>query len=165
MLKIATTGILKALLNQYKSPTGLNKFKRGITPIKADQRGPKWKLIRIMSIKIHPKKFKSLFHKAAQKQETKRATYREPEYNVTPFDGLVRASILFFRSAKKRKLGSRRRDLPSCQVLLNSVQWFQRRIRKCFSQSEARVAIFFRIGMKNTNLVEDFDILLPIKAL
>ena len=35
------------------------------------------------------------------------------------------------------------RDLASCQVLLNSVQRFQRRSWKCLSQSEARAAILF----------------------
>ena len=113
---------------------------------------------------------------------------------------------------EKHKLGRGRCDLASCQVSLNSVQRFQRRSRKCLSQSEARAAIlFFRsawktqtwyrtlrscyltsfvefrsavseakskmsqpirgqgghlvfpIGPKNTNLVEDVEILLPVK--
>ena len=39
--------------------------------------------------------------------------------------------------------------LASCQVSLNSVQPFQRRSRKCLSQSEARAAIlFFRSARK-----------------
>ena len=46
-------------------------------------------------------------------------------------------------------LGRGRLDLASCQVSLNSVQWFQRRSRKCLSQSEARAAIlFFRSARK-----------------
>ena len=70
----------------------------------------------------------------------------------------------FFWSAKKHKLGRGRWDLASYQVSLNSVQWFQRRSRKCLGQSEARAAIlFFRSAQKNTNLVEDVEILLPIK--
>ena len=113
---------------------------------------------------------------------------------------------------EKHKLGRGRWGLASCQVSLNSVQRFQRRSRKCLSQSEARAAIlFFRsarktqtwkrtlrscflssfvefcsavseekskmsqpirgqgghlvfpIGPKNTNLVEDVEILLPVK--
>ena len=44
---------------------------------------------------------------------------------------------------EKHKLGRGRWDLASCQVSLNSVQRFQRRSRKCLSQSEARAAIFF----------------------
>ena len=65
---------------------------------------------------------------------------------------------------KKHKLGRGRWDLASCQVSLNSVQRFQRRSRKCLSQSEARAAIlFFQSARKNTNLVEDVEILLPIK--
>ena len=62
------------------------------------------------------------------------------------------------------KLGRGRWDLASCQVLLNSVGRFQRRSRKCLSQSEAMAAIlFFRTARKNTNLVEDVEILLPVK--
>ena len=65
---------------------------------------------------------------------------------------------------KNHKLGRGRWDLASCQVSLNSVQRFQRRSRKCLSQSEARAAIlFFPISPKNTNLVEDVEILLPVK--
>ena len=50
---------------------------------------------------------------------------------------------------EKHKLGRGRWDLASCQVSLNSVQGFQRRSRKCISQSEARAAIlFFRSARK-----------------
>ena len=50
---------------------------------------------------------------------------------------------------EKYKLGRGRWDLASCQVSLNSVQRFQRRSRKCLSQSEARAAIlFFRSARK-----------------
>ena len=59
------------------------------------------------------------------------------------FDGLARAAILFFWLAQKHKLGRGRWDLSSCQVSLNSVQRFQRRSRKCLSQSEASAAILF----------------------
>ena len=113
---------------------------------------------------------------------------------------------------QQHQIGRGRWDLASCQVSLNSVQWFQRRSRKCLSQSEARAAILFYrlarktqtllrtlrscfllsfvefrssvleeksnmyqpirgqgghhvfpIGPKNTNLVEDIEILLPMK--
>ena len=65
---------------------------------------------------------------------------------------------------EKHKLGRGHWDLASCQVSLNSVQRFQRRSRKCLSQSEARTAILFlRSARKNTNLVEDIEILLPVK--
>ena len=70
----------------------------------------------------------------------------------------------FSNRPEKHKLGRGSWDLASCKVSLNSVQWFQRRSRKCLSQSEARAAIlFFPIGPKNTNLVEDIEILLPVK--
>ena len=70
----------------------------------------------------------------------------------------------FSDQPEKHKLGRGRWDLASCQVSVNSVQWFQRRSQKCLSQSEARAAIlFFPIDPKNTNLVEGVEILLPIK--
>ena len=50
---------------------------------------------------------------------------------------------------EKHKLGRGRWYLASSQVLVNSVQRFQRRSRKCLSQSEARAAIlFFRSARK-----------------
>ena len=50
---------------------------------------------------------------------------------------------------KKYKLGRGCWDLASHQVSLNSVQPFQKRNRKCLSQSEARAAIlFFRSAWK-----------------
>ena len=113
---------------------------------------------------------------------------------------------------EKHKLGRGLWDLASCQVSLNSIQWFQRRRRKCLSQSKARAAILFfwsarktqtwsrmlrsyflssfvefrlavseeklkmsqairgqgchlvfPIGLKNTNLVDGIEILLPVK--
>ena len=64
---------------------------------------------------------------------------------------------------EKHKLGRGRLDLDSCQVLLNSIQRFQRRSRKYLSQSEARLPSCFPIGPKNTNLVEGVEILLPVK--
>ena len=64
---------------------------------------------------------------------------------------------------EKHKLGRGRWDLASCQVSLNSLQRFLRRSRKCLSQSEAREAIlFFTIGRKNTNLLEDVEIYLLV---
>ena len=54
---------------------------------------------------------------------------------------------------KKQKFGRGRWDLASCQVSLNFVQQFQRRSRKCLSQSEAGAAIlFFLIGPKKHKL-------------
>ena len=80
-----------------------------------------------------------------------------------PIRGQERPSY-FSDLPKKHKLGRGHLDLASCQVSLNSDQQFQRRSRKCLSQSEPRTAIsFFRSGLKNTNLVEDVEILLPVK--
>ena len=54
---------------------------------------------------------------------------------------------------EKHKLGRGGWDLASCQVSLNSIQWFQRRSQKCLSQSEARAAIlFFRQARKTHKL-------------
>ena len=44
---------------------------------------------------------------------------------------------------EKHKIGGGRWDLASCQVSLNSIQWFQRKSQNCLSQSEARAAILF----------------------
>ena len=51
---------------------------------------------------------------------------------------------------EKHKLGRGRWYLAFCQVSLNSVQQFQRRSRKCLSQSEARVAILFFQSARKT---------------
>ena len=71
---------------------------------------------------------------------------------------------LVFPIGWKHKLGRGRWDLASYQVLLNSVQRFQRRSRKYLSQSEDRVAIlFFRSARKTQTWLEDVEILLPVK--
>ena len=72
-------------------------------------------------------------------------------------------SSCFSDRPEKHKLCKGRWDLASCQVSLYSFQRFQRRSRKWLSQSEARAAILFSVGPKNTNLVEDVEILLPVK--
>ena len=74
-----------------------------------------------------------------------------------------RTAVSFFRSPEKHKIGRRRWDLASCQVLFNSVQKFQRRSRRCLSQSEAKRPSLFSDRPKNTKLVEDVEILLPVK--
>ena len=51
---------------------------------------------------------------------------------------------------KKHKLGRGRLDLASYQILLNSVQRFQRRSRKCLGQSEVRAAILFFRSTRKT---------------
>ena len=57
--------------------------------------------------------------------------------------------FLFTHRPEKHKLGRRRWDLAPCEVSLNSVQRFQRKSRKCPSQSEASAAIlFFRSARK-----------------
>ena len=66
----------------------------------------------------------------------------------------------FNLSARKHKIGIGCWDLASCQVLLNSVQQFERKNPKCLSQWETGAAILvFPIGPKNTNLVEEVEIL------
>ena len=65
---------------------------------------------------------------------------------------------------EKHKLGRRRWDLASCQVSLYSVQRFQKRNRKCFNIRDQDGHIGFPISpKKKTNLVEDVEILFPIK--
>ena len=54
---------------------------------------------------------------------------------------------------EKHKLGRGHWDLASCQVSLNSVQRFQRRSRKCLSQSEGQDGhLVFPIGPKKHKL-------------
>ena len=88
--------------------------------------------------------------------------FREEVENISANQRPGRQSC-FSDRPKKHKLGRGHWDLASWQVSLNSVQRFQRRSQKCFSQSEARAAIFIPIDPKNTNLVEDVEILLPVK--
>ena len=98
---------------------------------------------------------------------------------ISPFTILLYNRVLYYwclhqseaRAAsfsdqhEKHKLGRGRWDLASCQVSFNSIQRFQRRSRKCLSQSEAGVAIFvFRPARQNTNLVKHIEILLPVKV-
>ena len=67
--------------------------------------------------------------------------------------------FLYTNQSERHKLDRGRWYLASCQVSLNSVQRFQRRSRKCLSQSEARAAIlFYRSAPKNTNFVEDVEL-------
>ena len=63
---------------------------------------------------------------------------------------------------ENHKLGRGRWNLPSFQHSLNSIQWFQRRSRKCRSQSEAGGHLVFSNGPINTNFVKDVEILLPV---
>ena len=65
---------------------------------------------------------------------------------------------------EKHKLGRGHWDLASCQVSLNSVEQFQRRSRKMSQPNRGKGRhLVFPIGPKNTNLVEDVNILLPVK--
>ena len=63
----------------------------------------------------------------------------------------------FFDRPEKHKLCRGRSYLVSCQVSLKSVRRFQRRSRKCLSQSEARAAIlFFPPAQKTQTLLRTF---------
>ena len=91
------------------------------------------------------------------------SSFREEVENVSANQRPGQPSC-FSDRPEKHKIGRGRWDLASCQVSLNSIQQFQRRSRKCHSQSEARAAIlFFRSAGKNTKLVEAVEILLPVK--
>ena len=72
--------------------------------------------------------------------------------------------VFFFDWPEKHKLSRGRWNLASCQVSLDSVQRFQRRRQKCLNKSEVwRSSWVFFVGPKNTNLVEDIEIMLPVK--
>ena len=74
--------------------------------------------------------------------------FRGEVENVSANQRQARPSC-FSDRPEKHKLGRGRWDLASCQVSLNSVQRFQRRSRKCLSQSKARAAILlFRSARK-----------------
>ena len=89
-------------------------------------------------------------------------SYRGEVENVSANQRPGRSSC-FCDQPEKHKLGRGHWDLASCQISLNSIQRFQRRSRKCLSQSEARAAILFLRSARKTNLVEDIEILLPVK--
>ena len=68
--------------------------------------------------------------------------FREEVENVSANQRPGRPSY-FSDRPEKHKLGRGHRDLASCQVLLKSVQRFQRRSPKCRSQSEAGRPFYF----------------------
>ena len=71
-------------------------------------------------------------------------------YSVPPLLTNFTGQLSFFSDRpKNHTIG--RGDLVFCQVLLNSIQWFQRISQTCLSQPEARQAIFFsnRSGKKH----------------
>ena len=77
--------------------------------------------------------------------------FREEVENVSANQRPGRPSY-FSDLPEKHRLSRGHRDLASCQVLLNSVQQFQRRSRKCLNQSEAGAAILiFRSARKTQN--------------
>ena len=55
------------------------------------------------------------------------------------------------------------REVENVSANLSCVQRFQRRSRKCLSQSDAREAILFFWSTRKTNLAEYVEILLPVK--
>ena len=77
----------------------------------------------------------------------------------------ARAAILFFPDwPEKHERGRRHWELASCQVLLNSVQRFLWKVENVsVNQRPGRQIRFFPIGTKNTNLVEEVEIFLPVK--
>ena len=77
--------------------------------------------------------------------------FREEVENVSANQRPGRPSY-FSNRPEKHRLGRGHRDLASCQVLLNSVQQFQRRSRKCISHSEAGAAILFFRSARKTQI-------------
>ena len=76
-------------------------------------------------------------------------SFRGEVENVSANQRPGRPFCFFPDLPEKHKHGRRHWELASCQVSLNSVQRFQRRSRKCLSQSDARAAIlFFRSAQK-----------------
>ena len=79
--------------------------------------------------------------------------FRGEVENVSANQRPGRPSCFSYRP-EQHNLGRGHWDLASCQVLLNSVQQFQRRSSKCFCQSEPRAGILF---------FRSVEILLPVK--
>ena len=92
------------------------------------------------------------------------------EFNVTVLEKKLKMSQLlnqrprrpswFYNWPENPKRGRRRWDLASCKVLLNFPQLFQRRSRKGLRGQDGHLR--FQISQKNTNLIEDIQILLPV---
>ena len=74
--------------------------------------------------------------------------------------------LCFQDRPEKHKLGRGRWVLSSCQILSNSVQRFPTRSRKCLSKYIRSQGghLGFPIDPKNTNLLKDVEILLPVKC-
>ena len=79
------------------------------------------------------------------------------------FDRSARAAIIFTHRPAKHKLGRGHWDIAFCQVSLNSVLQFYRKSKKCLSQTQAGAPSCFSDPPKNTTLVEEVEILLPVK--
>ena len=74
------------------------------------------------------------------------------------------AAILFSDRPEKHKLARGRWDLASCQVSLNSLQRFYRGSKKMYQPFRGRGGHpIFPIDPISTNLLEDVEILLPVK--
>ena len=96
------------------------------------------------------------------KQEAQRAIYRAPEYNMPPFWGIGQGRLFCFTDRpEKHKL---RRG--SC--FQSSFVEFRSAVLEEKSKMSQPIRVrgghpVFPIGPKNTNLVEDVEILLPVK--
>ena len=95
-----------------------------------------------------------LFFRSARKTQTWKMTLRSSFFEFRSAVSSEKSKIsqpirgqgghlVFQIGAKNTNLVEDVKSLLSCQVSLNSVQWFQKRSRKCLSQSEARAAILF----------------------
>ena len=69
----------------------------------------------------------------------------------------------FSGRSEKNKLGKWTWNLSACQDSLNSVQWFQRKSKMSPPIRGRGGHLVFLIGTKNTNLVENIEIFLPVK--
>ena len=88
--------------------------------------------------------------------------FRGEVENVTP--NLRQGQLsCFSNTPEKHKLSRGRWDLASCQVLLNTVQWFQGRSQNYLPNQRPRLPSCFSNPPKNTNSVKDVMIFLPVK--
>ena len=71
--------------------------------------------------------------------------------------------LVFFDRPEKHKLGRGRWGLVSCQVSLNSVAVSEEKSKTSQPIRGQGSHLVFPIGPKNTNLVEDVEVFLPVK--
>ena len=72
-------------------------------------------------------------------------------------------SHLRFLIGPKKAIGRERRDYASCEVLLNFVQQFREKVENVSANQRPGLQSWFSDQPENITLIEDIEILLPVK--